>query len=177
MKTLGKRSAARGFSMLETLVTLLIIAIWMLGSAGVQSIALKMNKSSAMRNQAILLAAEVGERMENNRSAAAVGKYEIKKKEPKSKSDCTSKACSPNQLAEHDLAEVYNRANDYGFDIEIKRTSGERAEDPTVTYSIEVSWIDRKGSQAYANGADESGMYLGSKTIFKPIPFPTNGKA
>ena len=158
----------RGFSMLETLVTLLIIAIWLLGSAGVQTIAMKLNKSSAMRNQAILLVAEVGERMENNRSASSDGKsYVLKKKEPRSKSNCTSQACSPDALAKHDLAEVYHRANDIGFDIEILRTAGGGINDQTVTYSIQVTWTDRKTSQTYADGADETATYLGSKTIFR----------
>lgn len=162
------RAGSRGFSMLETLVTLLIIAIWLLGSAGVQTIAMKLNKSSAMRNQAILLAAEVGERMENNRSAAADKKYDLKKKTPKEKFDCMTKSCSPNQLAEHDLYEVYKRAIDNGFDIEITLVKGTK-DDPTVTYTIEVSWVDRKGNQTYAAGAEETGIYTSSKTVYRAV--------
>ena len=151
--------------MLETLVTLLIIAIWLLGSAGVQTIAMKLNKSSAMRNQAILLAAEVGERMENNPTAAGDRKYEIKKNTTKDKFDCMAQSCTPNQLADHDLYEVYKRALDNGFNLDI--TMAPRAgTDRTVTYTIEVSWIDRRGSQTYASGAEETGTYLSKKTVY-----------
>ena len=166
--TTGTRATSRGFSMLETLVTLLIIAIWLLGSAGVQTIAMKLNKSSAMRNQAILLAAEVGERMENNRVAAADGMYEIKKTVKASKVNCVDQSCTPSQLAQHDLYEVYTRAIDNGFDLQIIKIKGTKT-DPTVTYTIEVSWEDRKGNQTYASGAKETGTYLSSKTVYRAV--------
>ena len=165
---LSRRTTSRGFSMLETLVTLFIIAIWLLGSAGVQTIAMKLNKSSAMRNQAVLLAAEVGERMENNRSAAADGQYEIQKKVPKVTSDCMTKSCSPKQLADYDLGEVFKRADLNGFGLEIKKVRGTK-DDPTVTYTIEVSWDDRKGNQEYAKDVKETGTYLSSKTVYRAV--------
>ena len=170
----GTRSSSRGFSMLETLVTLFIIAIWLLGSAGVQTIAMKLNKSSAMRNQAILIAADIGERMENNRSAAADGKYEIKRKAPVEKFDCITKSCTPNELANHDLGEVYKRAVDSDFDLDIKKIKGTKDE-PTVTYTIEVSWVDRKGNQTYASGAEETGTYLSSKTVYRAVAVKGKG--
>ena len=173
-RTTGTRATSRGFSMLETLVTLLIIAIWLLGSAGVQTIAMKLNKSSAMRNQAVLIAAEVGERMENNRSAAADGMYEIKRRTAAVKFDCVTASCTPGQLAQYDLYEVYKRSIDNGFDLEIKKIRGSKFE-PTVTYTIEVSWVDRKGNQTYASGVEETGTYLSSKTVYRAVD--AKGKA
>ena len=128
-----------------------------------------------MRNQAILIAADIGERMENNRSAAADGKYEIKKTIPKAKSDCITKSCSPNDLANHDLGEVYERAFDNGFDLEINRVRGTK-DDPTVTYTIEVSWVDRKGNQTYATDVKETGTYLSSKTVYQTFAAKGKGK-
>ena len=53
-----------GFSMIEILVTLLIIAMAMLGTAGMQAYALKVGQGGQFRNQAVFLAADMAERIE-----------------------------------------------------------------------------------------------------------------
>jgi type IV pilus assembly protein PilV len=67
----------QGFSMIEVLVTLVIIATALLGTAGLQAHALKTSKGSEFRNQAIFLSADIVERMEANKTEALAGSYAV----------------------------------------------------------------------------------------------------
>ena len=63
-------SQMRGFTMIEVLVTLVIIALTLLGTAGLQSYAMKMNQGGQLRTQAVVLALDLLERIEANNAAA-----------------------------------------------------------------------------------------------------------
>lgn len=67
----------RGFSMIEVLVTVLILAIGLLGLAGLQSTALRSNHSAYLRSQATVLAYDITDRMRANRTAALNGAYNV----------------------------------------------------------------------------------------------------
>ena len=67
------KSMQRGFSMIEVLITLVIIATALLGTAGLQLQAMKLGKSGDFRTQAVFLANDLAERMEGNESAAVAG--------------------------------------------------------------------------------------------------------
>jgi type IV pilus assembly protein PilV len=59
-----------GFTLLEFLITLLIVSIGLLGIAGIVSNSLKNNQSAYYRSQAVLLAADIIDRMRANRKTA-----------------------------------------------------------------------------------------------------------
>lgn len=59
--------AARGVSLLEVLVSLLILSIGLLGLAGLQSKALRYSQSAMFRSQATILADDILERMRVDR--------------------------------------------------------------------------------------------------------------
>lgn len=67
----------QGFSLIEVLVTVLILAIGLLGLAGLQSTALRTNHSALIRSQATMLAYDIVERMRSNRTAALNGAYNL----------------------------------------------------------------------------------------------------
>ena len=152
--------------MLETLVTLLIISIWLLGSAGVQTIAMKLNKTSALRHQAVLLASEIGERMENNKLGAIAGLYNYDGSAKTVSTDCVAALCTSAQLADFDLAEIYIRSAAAlpGSKVTITRVA---IANP-VTYAIKVEWKDRRTGQTYADtlSTNETLSYSGSKTVY-----------
>ena len=66
-----------GFSMIEVLVTLVILAFGILGLAGMQTLGLKNSQSSMHRTQASLVAYDIIDRMRSNCSAALGGAYNI----------------------------------------------------------------------------------------------------
>lgn len=72
-----RRRDQRGFSMIEVLVTVLILAIGLLGLAGLQSTALRSNHSAYLRSQATVLAYDIADRMRANRNAALNDGYNV----------------------------------------------------------------------------------------------------
>ncbi len=66
---------ATGFTLLEVLVAILVLAIGLLGLASLQAVGLQFNQSSQFRTQATNLAYEMADRMRSNRQAARDGDY------------------------------------------------------------------------------------------------------
>lgn len=67
----------QGFTLVEILVTMVVVAIGLLGFAGLQVTSLKNNHTSLMRSQATLLADDIVESMRVNRDAAISGAYDV----------------------------------------------------------------------------------------------------
>ena len=65
----------KGFSLLEVLITLVIISFGLLGIAGIIVNSLKNNHSSYSRTQASVLANDIIDRMRANRTTAATSPY------------------------------------------------------------------------------------------------------
>lgn len=70
-------SRTRGFTLIETLVALLVLSIGLLGVAALQLSSLRANQGAAMRSQATFLAYDILDRMRSNRLAAIAGGYDI----------------------------------------------------------------------------------------------------
>ncbi len=66
-----------GFSLLEVLVTLVIISLGILGVSGLQMTGLKNSHSALMRAQAAQYAYDMTDRMRVNREAAVAGNYNL----------------------------------------------------------------------------------------------------
>ena len=62
---------ARGFSLIEVLVTILILTVGLLGLAGLQSRALTSQMEAYQRSQALILLKDMADRINANRSDAA----------------------------------------------------------------------------------------------------------
>ncbi len=158
------RSGARGFSMLETLVTLLIITLWLLGTAGVQSSSLRLNKAAQYRTYAILLATDISERMESNKASAVNGGYNFTLAAggtPPSASDCTQMKCNANQLASYDLQDWATRAQ--GLLPNVALSVSADASTP-INYTINIQWSDRAPN--VATGSTETLSYTTVKSLF-----------
>jgi len=66
-----------GFSMLEALVTLVIVSLGLLGIAGIIANSLKVNQGAQARSQASWLANDIIDRMRANRITAEGGAYTL----------------------------------------------------------------------------------------------------
>jgi type IV pilus assembly protein PilV len=161
--------------MIEVLVTMLIISLALLGTSGMQAYAMRVNKGSQFRTQAVFLVADLAERMEANRASAVSGGYAITS--PTNATDCVTVYCSADDLAASDLF-IWQAA------VAASLPGGQAA--PPVqtvtgnpsTYTITVSWVDRQENTtnaAYVSGAtlgaDASGVgerffYTATRTIF-----------
>ncbi|HSP31767.1 MAG TPA: type IV pilus modification protein PilV, partial [Halomonas sp.] len=67
----------RGFTMLEVLVSMIVIAIGLLGYAGLQATSMKNGNTAYLRSQATMLSHDIVERMRVNRAVALTGTYNI----------------------------------------------------------------------------------------------------
>lgn len=80
MKNLGRRNKAssqQGSSLLEVLIATVVLSIGLLGLAGLQTAALKVNQTASARSQAAFLTNDIFDRMRANREAALNGGYDI----------------------------------------------------------------------------------------------------
>lgn len=132
--------------MLEVLITLVIIAIALLGTAGLQVSALRMGQSSQFRNLAIFLTSDIAERMEANKAGAVAGNYVVN---PASSvaaatTQCTTTACTPAQLAGWDIFEW--ETNILGT-LPQPQWSIDRAGVNPSTYTINIWWTDRSNDK------------------------------
>jgi type IV pilus assembly protein PilV len=157
--------AQRGFSMLEILITLFLLTMWLLASAGVQSSSLQFTKAAAFRTQAVYLATELAERMQANKPAAVAGSYSSSGGSITSSTDCTTSLCSSGALATFDLAEWSGRVTAALPNATVSVTPV--AIQNPITYTIVVSWADRRTDRTYAaSGTSEAFSYTSTVIVF-----------
>ena len=152
----------QGFSMIEVLVTLVIIAVALLGTAGLQVHAMKMNKSGEFRTQAVFLASDIAERMEANKAAAVLGNYVVATTGASSAfaTNCWGAACNAATLASYDLsqwgANIANLLPQASWRI-TQTTAGNPS-----TYTIFIQWTDRRTDNA---SGGETFSYTATRTV------------
>ena len=140
-----------GSSLIETMIALFILAVGLLGFAGLLSNSLTMNQRAFTLSQAMSMAHNYAERMRVNRSSASTYGISITQDPPSSVMDCLSLTCSQTQLAEWDKKQWFDRlaATIPGADAEVlvNIVGDEITVDIEVQYSLRVGSVG-KGSAA-----------------------------
>jgi type IV pilus assembly protein PilV len=160
-----------GFSMVEVLISLVLIAVAMFGQIGLQMNALKFGKSGALRSQAVFLANELAERMESNKTGTIAGAYIVAPGgvATTAATDCLLAACNSNALAQYDIAEWTTRAVAVlpGASWQVDQTT---TGNPS-TYVIKVSWTDRRADQTKTtystSGTTETFSLTSTRVIYQ----------
>ena len=153
----------RGFSMLEVLITLVIIAIALLGTAGLQIYAMRMGSSSQFRTQAIFLVSDMAERIESNKAAALAGNYVLATSSAPiaAGTDCLATECNGATAAIWDHSQWGNAIVNQGLpqaSWQIARTvSGIPS-----TYTITINWTDRSSVKERSG---ENFSYTATRTV------------
>lgn len=148
--------------MLEILITLVIIATALLGTAGLQMYAMRMGKSGEFRTQAVFLASDIAERMEANKAAAVAGNYALALTSVSSvaATNCAMAACDSTNLASWDISQwgiaIANLLPQANWQI-TQTTAGNPS-----TYSIVISWTDRSSVKT---GSGETFSYTSTRTV------------
>lgn len=166
------KAAHRGTSLIEVLVSLVIISVALLGGVGMQLRALQLGKSSEFRNQAVLLASDLAERMEANKEAAASamldGAYAVAKTSaPPSSMPSCSTACTAAQQAALDLYQWQTQIASLlpGSAWAVRQTTHGNPN----SYEISIEWADGHGDQAFgSNVSDVIASYVATRTIYQP---------
>ena len=159
-----------GVALIEALIGMLLVALWLLSSAGLQVSSLKFQSGAASRFTAVALASELGERMEANARGVVNGAYALAATTTPTATqfDCTQIACAPDDMAEYDLSDWSTRVV-----ANIKQLQSISIVDATpagglTTYTITISWNEPKGRQAYeagANATTETMSYVMTKVV------------
>jgi type IV pilus assembly protein PilV len=105
-------AASRGFTMLEVLISIVVIAFGLLGIAGLQAYAIKNNYSASLRVTATSLASDMIDRMKANYVAVMNGDYNKPSTTAYTTSvaNClTTSGCTSSELAQNDLYEWAQR--------------------------------------------------------------------
>ncbi len=135
-----------GFSMIEILITLVIVSLALLGSAGLQAYAIKTNLGGQYRNQAAFLVADIVERMEANKLySVTTSGYNTGLAQT---IDCTTNNCSPTQLAAYDMTNWQSTVSGVlpsGTGTVTQLVAGNPS-----TYQVTVNWVDRKTNAQYS---------------------------
>lgn len=71
MTRMGRRAASRGFSMLEVLISVLLVSTVLLALALLQVVSLRGSNSSYVRTSSVVLANDIAEKMRANRPGLA----------------------------------------------------------------------------------------------------------
>lgn len=140
--SLGRRARSRGLTLIEILITLLVISIGLLGVAGLHSFSMKSNYDALMRSHASVLVADIADRMRANREAVAdyviaVGETpEVTEESTRADADLAEwKATLDEQLPSGDGSITFDAATS---NVTIRVEWGERGADDPIFFETET---------------------------------------
>ena len=99
---MNMRRKQRGFSLIEVLVSVVIMSVGILGVAGMQVLSLQQNRSALLRADALQLGNDILDRMRANplQNYAGVDFTDT----PTNTTSCISSACVPADMKDYDIA-------------------------------------------------------------------------
>ncbi len=98
------KSRISGFTLIEIMVTLVIVSIGLLGVSKMQLTSLRYNQNAYQRSIATQLAYDLANRMRANATAVSLGAYNSPTA-TQTAACLTTAGCTPTQLAAHDMYE------------------------------------------------------------------------
>ncbi|OGT18950.1 MAG: type IV pilus modification protein PilV [Gammaproteobacteria bacterium RBG_16_57_12] len=104
---MNKINHNKGFTMMEVLVTIVILSIGLLGLAGLQASSIRNNQSADHHSQAAMMIYDLSDRIRANRNGMAAGNYNAFN--PMQVAACnTTAACTAFEMATNDMFEWNN---------------------------------------------------------------------
>ncbi|MEM9102476.1 MAG: type IV pilus modification protein PilV [Pseudomonadota bacterium] len=155
-----KLHASEGFTLIEVLIAVVIMAFGLLGMGALQLISLKHNQSSLHRNAATLLASQMADNIRVNKSV--LDSYQIDVDLAVNRQitipDCLDTPCTPQQMAEYDLAVwQVDIAESLSTETKVNITINNILLDNGETIRsalIDLSWPERTTKEEAANDID-----------------------
>lgn len=144
-----------GFTLIEVLIALLVLALGLMGLAALQTYSLRANLAAYTRGQATQLLYDMSDRMRTNSTSAKTGSYKIANTTTNQKIDAnhpcrlnTNTTCNAAKLAEYDLIEWHNA-------IAATLPMGKACIDYTNSiYTLYITWDDNRSGVIYSDRQD-----------------------
>lgn len=162
LKTKSMASKQQGFTLIEIVVAVLILAIGILGVAGMQSVGVRESQNTYFRSQANLLVIDMANKMIANREQARLGNDSAYLLEPPENATCDfdGASCDAGAIAGLDLKGWEDAVQAAGLPNAgqaIEFVGGVELDGQTVTaiYDIQVFWDEAK-TGALASGCDNA---------------------
>jgi type IV pilus assembly protein PilV len=147
----------RGFTVIEVLIAVVVLAIGLLGVAKLSLVASQANGSAYMQGQAVTLAKAIVDNMRANRGQAVTGAYNVTfGTTPAAPQNCATSVCTPAVTATYDLAQwkTLLAANLPSGDGQVVATASVMPNGSTeVTALVSVSWNDSVAQWAFGTAA------------------------
>lgn len=140
---------SRGFTLIELLVALLVLAIALLGLAGLQSVAVQENRGALLRTQALVSAQEILDRMRSNRTQALASAYQTTLAQAASNYTACSPCATASAAAVNDL-----RQWKLGLEQQLPNGQGAIRTPGTNLFEVTVRWSEQDLAPG-ANGEQE----------------------
>ncbi len=148
----------QGFTIVEALITFLILSVGLLGMAGLQTKSIQMDQNSYQRSQAAMLAQDINDRMRSNVEATRDGSYAIGYGDAAASStDCVHASCDGAQLTEFDLAQWKQSlasllpSGDGKIEAAVSATSA-----PAMDVTITIYWDEYRSGATGTNCPPQS---------------------
>ncbi len=151
---------ARGFTLIEVLVTVVILSVGLLGVVALQAEGLKSGRTAILRNKAVALSADMADRMRANRVGAIAGEHITPATDSGTNRNCADDltggptvTCTPAFMADHDIWLWKQVLTDARLGLPGSPTgviTSDNAAEPTFT--ITVTWTEPSGTYNYALG-------------------------
>lgn len=142
----ANRPAQRGFTIVEALVALVVLAVGMLGIASLYVTTLRASGSAISRMHAINLASDLADRIRANRTAEAAYGGAAAADDTTCGAGAT---CTATEMAAHDLFVWQAAIQQALLGAPAGTVTVDTGTNPT-TYQIRVSWVESGGTEATA---------------------------
>jgi len=165
MKNIQANRQQNGFTMLEVLVAIVVLAFGLLGLAGLQADGLRNNTSAYLRSQATLMAYDMMDRMRANMHGVESGDYNNLMGTTPTDPSCITTGCSVAQMAQHDAYEWSQQLAEIlpsGQGRVIGNGAGS-------AFSITVMWDDRRTGATGTNCSGDPAVDLTCFTLSSVI--------
>jgi type IV pilus assembly protein PilV len=157
-----------GFSMIELLVAVVVLAIGLLGMAGLQTAGLSNNQSAYFRSQATIAIADMVDRMRANTAGVKDRYYQsFDTSAAPASPNCisTSGGCNAQELADYDMREwaklFTNVDDDASYVALLPNATGTISyNDLTEIYNIKISWQEMSWAAGGSKQAQTQSMQV-----------------
>ena len=167
-------SAERGFGLVEVMVSVLLLAVGVLGFIGLQTVSIDASSDGLVKSNIITLMRDASDRIRFNPTEIGTYKTELAKLDEAFESSgtaaepsktCLDSTCTPEEQAELDSYQAANRAYQAGFRLQMETCPGTENNGIMETECLIGSWGDT--SPTVGSDSDVDCIDASSGTYFR----------